>query len=195
MQKSKKLSKSKKSVIVFIYGPIAVGKLTVAKILSKKLGYKLSHNHALNDLIDEIFEYGTPASGIMKEALRPQLLEGMARAGINTVVTHTYSHDYVSPTGLADPKYMKILEGKVTKAGAIFCPVHLKAEHEELMRRVGMISRKEFKKLTNKKIMRQHLVKKDWQTSPKLKNNLIIDNTQLSPARVAEIIIRHFKLS
>ena len=47
--------KNIKSVVVFIYGPIAVGKLTVAEILSKKLGYKMIHNHQVADFIDHLF--------------------------------------------------------------------------------------------------------------------------------------------
>lgn len=38
MKKLEKSSKSKNSVVIFIYGPIAVGKLTVANVLSKSLG-------------------------------------------------------------------------------------------------------------------------------------------------------------
>jgi len=192
--KLKKSSKNKNPVVIFIYGPIAVGKLTVAKILSKKIGYKLTHNHALNDLVGELFDFGTHANNAMKERLRYDLLENAVKAKINFITTHCYSHDFVSTTGLSDPKYVQILEKKLTKFGAIFYPIHLKADNKELLRRVSLNSRKEFRKLTNKKIMREHLLNKDWQTSPKLKNNLVIDNTNISPGKVSEMIIKHFKL-
>jgi len=194
MKKSKKSLKNKNPTATFIYGSIAVGKLTIAKILAKKLGYKLIHNHALNDLIDEIFDYGTDASSIMKENLRPQLLEGAVKANINFITTQTYSHNYISPTGITDPKYVQALEKKLTKLDVIFYPVHLKADKKELLRRVNMSSRKAFKKLVSKKIMRRHLINKDWKNSPRLKNNLIIDNTKLSPKKVSDMIIKHFKL-
>ncbi|MFA5791942.1 MAG: AAA family ATPase [Candidatus Paceibacterota bacterium] len=191
--KSKKLNK--KSVVVFIYGPIAVGKLTVAKILSKKLGYKLAHNHHLNDFVREVFDRGTYADHYMKDYLRYFLLENTVKFKINLVSTHCYTHDFVSKTGLSDPKYVETLEKKLTKLGAKFCPIHLKATNQELLRRVNTVSRKKFHKLKNKKIMRQYLTSLDWQTSPKLKDNLIIDNTKLSPKKVADMIIKYFKLS
>ena len=194
MKKLKKPSKNKKPTVVFIYGPQAVGKLTVAKILSKKLGYKLAHNHHLNDFVGEVFERGSYASHAMKDQLRYILLENMTKAGVNFVATHCYSHDFISMTGLSDPKYVEILEKKLTRLGAKFCPVQLKAESGELLRRVSMASRKEFKKLTSKKIMRQLIAKHDWQSSPNLKNNLVIDNTKLSPQKVADMIIKHFKI-
>ena len=194
MKKSKKSSKSKKPVVIFIYGPIAAGKLTVAKILSKKLGYKLIHNHHLNDFIEEVFERGSYANHAMKDFLRYYLLENSVKAKMNIITTHCYSHDWISKTGLSDPKYVETLEKKLTELGAIFYPLRLKASSEELLRRVSMSSRQEFRKLTNKKIMRKLALKHDWQTSPRLKNNLVIDNTKLSPQKVSDMVIKHFKI-
>ncbi len=193
MQKLKK-SSNKKPTVVFIYGPIAVGKLTVAKILSKKLGYKLTHNHALNDFVDEVFTRSTYESSVMKERLRYDLMESAVKAKINFITTHCYAHNYVSGTGLSDPKYVETLEKKIIKLGANFYPVHLQAENKELLNRVSASSRKKFRKLVNKKIMREFVKDKDWNSSPKLKNNLVIDNTNLSPKKVADIIIKHFKI-
>lgn len=192
----KKLGKlaQKKPTVIFIYGPIAVGKLTVAKILSKKLGYKLSHNHALNDFVDELFARSTFPSSRMKERLRYELMESAVKAKINFITTHAYSQNYVSDTGLSDPKYLENLEKKMKKCGANFYPIHLKASDKELLRRVSMNSRKNFKKLRNKKIMQQWIKNSDFKTSPKLKNNFVIDNTNLSPKKVSEMIIKKFKL-
>ena len=144
--------KNKKPIIIFIYGPIAVGKLTMARILSKRLGYKLVHNHHLNDFVGEVFDRGTYHSHVIKDFLRYYLLENIVKAKINIITTHCYSHNFVSKTGLSDPKYVQTLAKKLTKLGAKFYPVHLKADPKELLRRVGMNSRKEFKKLTDKKI-------------------------------------------
>lgn len=191
-----KRSSNKKPTVIFIYGPIAVGKLTVATILSKKLGYKLAHNHALNDFVQEVFDRHSYASDYMKDKLRPYLLENAVKFKVNLVTTHCYSHNFVSKTGLSDPKYVETLEKRLTKIGARFFPVHLKADNEELLRRVNTSSRKRFKKLVSKKIMRELLVKsyKDYKTSPKLRNNFVIDNTNISPKKVSDMIIKHFKL-
>lgn len=194
MRKLKKSSKNKKPIVIFIYGPIAVGKLTVAKVLSKKLGYKLAHNHHVNDFVEEVFVRHTYEANFMKEFLRYALLENMVKAKIDIVTTHCYWHNFVSRTSLTDPQYVKTLEKKLTKLGAKFFPVHLKASNKELLRRVSMSSRKPFRKLHSKEKMREYLKKLDLQTSPKLKNNFIIDNTNLSPQKVANVIIKHFKI-
>jgi shikimate kinase len=195
MKKLKTLSKNKKPVVVFIYGPIAVGKLTVAKILSKRLKFKLTHNHSLNDFVDDIFVRGAFARDNMIEKFRFGLLENAVKEKISFITTHCYAHDYVSMTGLSDPKYVEGLENKLTKLGAKFCGVHLKASNKELIKRVGMNSRKEFRKLKDRKIMREISILRDWENSAKLKNQIVIDNTNLPPKKVVDIIIKEFKLN
>ena len=49
--------------VVFLYGPPAVGKLTIAQELQKKLGYKLLHNHLLISVFDNIFDFHDPEIG------------------------------------------------------------------------------------------------------------------------------------
>ena len=195
MKKLKKLSKNKKPIVIFIYGPIAVGKLTVAKILSKRLKLKLTHNHSLNDFVDDIFTRGTFARDNMIEKLRFSLLENAIKEKISFITTYCYAHDYISTTGFSDPKYVENIEKKLIKLGAVFYAVHLKANNKELIKRVGMNSRKEFRKLKDRKIMRKISILRDWESSAKLKNQIVIDNTNLSPKKVADIIIKEFILN
>ncbi len=42
--------------------------------------------------------------------------------------------------------------------------------------------------------MRKLILDKDWQNSPRLRNNLIVNNTNLSPQKVSDMIIKHFKI-
>jgi len=46
--------------LVFIYGLPAVGKLTVAKKLSKITGFPIFHNHLVIEMISPIFSFGSP---------------------------------------------------------------------------------------------------------------------------------------
>jgi adenylate kinase family enzyme len=41
--------------LIFIYGPPASGKLTIAEILSERTGIPLFHNHLSRDLVKDIY--------------------------------------------------------------------------------------------------------------------------------------------
>ncbi len=193
MQTSKKSSKNKPKV-VFIYGAPAVGKLTIGKELEKQTGFKLTHNHLINDLVRSVFERGTLEANLLIEKLRYQFYEDCVKMGADIIITHCYAHDYVSPTGLTDPLYVKNLKKNLNKLGAEIFFVHLYASDEALLNRVSLEDRKEYKKLVDKKIMKELLKKEDWVTSPNVKNNLKVDNTKLSAKKVAQMIKQHFNL-
>ncbi len=185
----------KKPTVVILYGPIAVGKLTTAKLLAKKIRFKLAHNHALNDAVRDVFPRGNKEYSLVVEKLRFTFLREAVRAGADLVVTHCYDHNFINEaTGVSDPEYVQKQKHMLTRAGARVCIVHLKADTEVLLERVTGESRKEWGKLTDVKIMKQCSKYRDWQTSAPIRDQLVIDNTNLSPKKVVDIIINHFNL-
>lgn len=184
-----KKNKTKKSHIIVLCGAMAVGKLTVGKVLAKKLGYKLTHNHLINDMVRSVFERGTFEACALMERFRDEFFRAIAKSGRDVVITYCYSHGYVSPTGLTDPQYLKTLEKRLEKESAQVLFVHLWADEKTLLKRVKGESRKEHSKLTNASIMKKLLKEKDFITSAPVKNNLVIDNSKLSPQKVAQVII------
>lgn len=186
--------KKQNSQVIVLYGAMAVGKLTVGKVLQKKLGYKLTHNHLINNLVLSVFDRNTIKANKMIEDLRFKFYEESAKLGKNLIITHCYAHDYVSPTGLSDPEYLNILEKKLKRAGANVVFVHLQANSDAILKRVKNISRKKHEKLTDVSVMKNYLNTKNFITSAPVKNNLVIDNTNLSPQKVAEIIMKYLKV-
>ncbi len=180
----------KKPIAIIIYGTVAVGKLTVAKALEKELGYKLTHNHLVSDLVWSIFDRGTYEANSLTERLRFELYEEAIRKGVDIIVTHAYSDTFVSATGLSDPEYVKTLEEKIEQAGGTAVFVHLQASSEALLERVQGESRKAFRKLTDASVLKEGLENNSLNVtiSGPVKNNLVIDNTDLSPESVVEII-------
>lgn len=179
----------KKGNVVILYGPMAAGKLTVAKLLSNKLGYKLSHNHLINDLAWSIHERDTVEGNRFIEELRLRFFEEVAKSGIDVVTTHAYAHDFVSMTGLSDPEYMKELEAIFEQYGTNAYFIQLKASKQKLLERIDHPSRSEFKKLTDKKVMENMLSNKDFETPAPVKGNITIDNSDLTPEEtVSEIL-------
>lgn len=183
----------KQANIIVLYGPIATGKLTIGELLSKKLGYKLSHNHLINDLVWSIYERDTIDGNRIIEELRYKFYEEAACSRIDLIITHTYASDFISMTGLSDPEYMKKLESIFEKFGANINFVHIKANKKTLLERVNGPSRTQFKKLTDKKMMGCILDEKDFETSAPIKNNFTIDNSDQTPEESVAEILSHIK--
>jgi len=196
MKKLKKLSKNKKHDfnVVIIYGTVAVGKFTVANELQKIIKYKFFHNHHTHDLARLLFKRESVHLSRLIENTRLLIFKEIADAKINVVTTHAYSPTFISSTKLTDPMYMKKIEAIIKKNGGRACFVHLVADNKEILKRVLGESRKNSRKLKDKKIMKEILKENIWKIPAPVKNNIQIDNTDLSPRKVVKIIIKHFEL-
>jgi RNase adaptor protein for sRNA GlmZ degradation len=173
---------------VLIYGPMAVGKLTVANELVKLTGYKLFHNQLTVDLVKSIFDWGTEPYNKLNHKFRVELIEEAAKSNLNGLI---FTFCYAFPQ---DTNFIKLLKRKVEKHGAKFYLVQLSAEKESLFKRVKSANRENFDKLKSKKSLKKIFAEYDlFSTVPKLKS-LKIDNTTKSPRKVAGMIKSHYKL-
>ena len=194
MKKLKNSSKNNKFNVIILYGAPAVGKFTVARELQKLLDYKFFHNHYTHDLARQLFERGNKYGNEIIEQTRFIVFKEIAKAHLNVVTTHTYSSNFISTSGLSDPVYVKKVQSIIEKEGGRALFIHLIANEKEIVKRVSGESRKEYMKLRNKKIMKDFLDNNDWKTVAPVKNNLQIDNSNLSTKKVAKIIKEYFKL-
>lgn len=53
--------------LIFLYGPMAAGKLTVARELAARTGFALFHNHLLVDAVAAVFPFGSPSFVRLRE--------------------------------------------------------------------------------------------------------------------------------
>ena len=191
LKKSSKNNKPKFKVVMF-YGPFAVGKYTVANEFQKQTGYKFFHNHNTYDLVRQLFERSTFNLSHLIEAICFAIFKEIAQSNINVVTTHAYSSGYVSKTGQTDPDYMKKVESIIEKAGGIMYFVHLTAPSKILLERVTGNSRKKFGKLKDPKKLKEVIKEKvgtsHWIDPAPVKNNIEINNSNLSPKQVVKIV-------
>ena len=72
--------------LIFMYGPPASGKLTVARELAALTGYRLFHNHLVVDALGAVFEFGSEPFVELRERIWLDILEKAARSGIDGVI-------------------------------------------------------------------------------------------------------------
>lgn len=173
--------------LVLIFGPPAVGKLSVARALAGITGYKVFHNHASVDFVGTIFEFGTPQFSRLVVRFRMEMLRAAAMSGINTIFTSAYVK------GRKSGATMRLVR-TVKEAGGDVCFVMLKCDRAELMRRVVSRSRRAHGKIVDRRKLAQFLSSYDTGALEGVGDVLEIDNTRLGPKVVAQMIARHFGL-
>jgi hypothetical protein len=79
---------------VIVFGPPAVGKMTVAYALAQRTGFRVFHNHMTVDLVLPFFEFGTPAFGRLVGEFRDQLFAEVARSALpGLIFTYVWALD------------------------------------------------------------------------------------------------------
>ncbi len=174
--------------LIFIYGPPASGKLTVAKKLARLTGYKIFHNHLTVDTIIPIFDFGTPAFAYLASLMRFKIFETACKYGLKGLI-FTYCYDHPQ-----DDKFVKKVIKVINKNGGRIRFVQLYCNKEQLFKRVGEVSRKEYNKVSTVKELKTVMKQWDLFTPIPYVNSLEIDNTRLSPLKAAQMIRDHYKL-
>ncbi|MEM7373949.1 MAG: AAA family ATPase [Bacteroidota bacterium] len=68
--------------LLVLFGPPAVGKMTVAQEIEKLSGYKVFHNHMTIDLVTHFFPHGHPSFRQLVDGFRKQILEAIAKSDL-----------------------------------------------------------------------------------------------------------------
>jgi hypothetical protein len=184
--------------LVIIFGPPAVGKMTVGLELEKLTGFRLFHNHMTADPVLRLFPLDSPAYRRLVTEFRQQIFEECAAGGEpGLVFTFVWVLDDAGDRAFVDRAI-----DTFARHGAETCFVELEATQAERVRRNATPLR-----LAEKKPQRDiagsraFLLEADRQYQLNTRGSffyperhLKIDNTELEPAVVAERIARYFTL-
>lgn len=181
-----------------IFGPQAVGKMTVGQELEKITGYKLLYNHMTIEMTRKIFDYDREAFHRINEKIRTDIFEEFVKSnekGIIFTGCLDFGEQYEKEKALFD---------KWTEGFDNVYVVELEATLEERLRRNKTENRlkcKESKRdleWSEKDLLRsleKHKLNSDPGQGEKIfKNYLRIDNTNISAEEVAMMIKEKFKL-
>ncbi len=172
---------------VLLYGPPAVGKLTVAKELAQQTSFKVFHNHFSVDLAEEIFTRNSPSFGPTVKALNQVVFEKTAEAGINLIFTFVYAH----PQDISEVQWML---GIFKKYGASILLVQLICKQEMLKMRLGEASRQVYGKIKDVETLEGLLETYDLFTPYPARPSLQLDTTATPPHETAAAIAAHLGL-
>ena len=80
--------------LVFIYGPPAVGKLTVARELGRLTGLAVFDNHLSIDCVRPVFDFGSPQLNPLVARIRHLVIGEAAQHGVSLIFTFVYAHPH-----------------------------------------------------------------------------------------------------
>jgi hypothetical protein len=183
---------------VLIFGPQAVGKMTVGQELAKVTDLKLFHNHMTIDLVNPFFDYGTKEGKRLVGLFRQEIFEAVAKSDLNGLIfTYVWAFDLTSDWDYVH-KVCQIFE---SQGGTVYF-VELEAELDERLERNKSPNRLEHKP-TKRNIewsendLKKSMVNHRLNSLPgeiKREEYLKINNSNLSAAEVAKMIKEMFFL-
>ena len=186
-----------KKDLIIIFGPPAVGKMTVGRALEKITGYRLFHNHMSIDLALNFFDYEDEAYADVVEGIREVVFKQFLNSPDKGLI-FTFVWDLEDDYGF---NYIAYLE----KLGYRVHLVELKASFSVLMRR-NRTEKRLAEKPSKANIVDSERNLIEWTASKRLNTNwndamhrrfqhyLYVNNTNLSPERAACAIADKFSL-
>lgn len=185
------------SNLVVIAGPQAVGKMNVTENLKEKIGYSLMVNHDSIEVSNKIFGRKNDAQKELKALIRKDVFDLAVKHDINLIFTVVVAYDLQE-----EIDYLNELKEKFENTGGKFYYVELKAdletrlEHNLTPHRLEQKPSKRDTEWTVKdiyKTMEKYRLNSN-EGEIKFENYLRINNTNLSPDEVSNMIIEKFKL-
>ena len=183
--------------LIVVCGPQAVGKMTVAESLRDKLKYNLMMNHDSIEISDRIFGFNTPAQREFNSIFREKAFELAVKHNVDLLFTYVAAFEKEE-----EINYLKTLEHQFTASGGNFYFVELSADLDTRLKRnltPHHMERKASKKDTKwseenllKDSQRHRLNTEEGEIL--FENHLKIDNTNLSPDEVSDIVIGKYNL-
>ena len=168
-------------MIVLLFGRPGAGKFTVGRALAEETGFRLLHNHAIIDLVESIFPFGSVEFVRLREELWLHVVDAAVAAGESVILTFapeaTVTDDFIS--ALASRGELRLIE--------------LRCAPEELERRLGDESRKKFGKVQSAAFYRELEAKGMFDRPVMPPAELVVDTGSLDARAAARLIATHLR--
>ncbi len=165
--------------LVFLYGPPAAGKLTIARELAALIGWRLFHNHLTVNLVLALYDFGTPGFVGLREQIWLTVFR-RAHADRLPGLIFTFNPENSVPQRFIDDLFVEVAAG-----GGEVIPIELTASEAEIERRLGSETRHAEGKLVDVALYRE-LRSAGVFSSPVIPGTqLRLDTTSLTPVEAA----------
>ena len=174
--------------LIILYGPPAVGKLTIAEKLAAKTGYKIFQNNTTVRAIEPIFDFGTPKFFRTLAHIRLALFEEAAQSDLHGLIfTFCFDPD-------VDEEFISEAIATVERGRGTVHLVQLTAPTPTLLERVENESRRTHGKIMEKESLQAIVNRYDFFTPYPFGESLTIDTSEMTAEEAVSKIIAKFGL-
>jgi tRNA uridine 5-carbamoylmethylation protein Kti12 len=176
--------------LILLFGPPAVGKLTIATEIARLIGFKVFHSHLTVNLAEAIFPRGTSSRSKLLWEIRYTVFAEAAQAHLDgSILTMVY--------GRNREQFIARCVEIVKSYGGEVCLVHVHCHAETLRQRVVREDRKQHGKIASVELLNKFLSDLESQLpfEAATRWDSLSPNTDiLSPVEAAKQVITHYRL-
>jgi hypothetical protein len=180
---------------VFIFGPPAVGKMTVGQALARRTGFALLHSHVVGDIVSPHFPSTTPQYASLTKSITQLLVEELARGYPGLIFTRAHCFD-----DALDAEMMQLLLDEIGSARRCFvslsAPLEIRLFRNQTENRLLNKPSKRDLAASDARVRRNDTrmftAPGDMLPWPGL--HMRLDNSELEPDRAAARICEYFDL-
>ncbi|SDK04549.1 AAA family ATPase [Sediminibacillus albus] len=182
---------------VLLFGPQAVGKMTVGQELEKITELKLFHNHMTIELVHHFFDFETQQFQRLVDLFRHELFSEAAKSGLGMIFTYVWAFDQQDDWDFIET----VCQTFESQGGEVYF-VELTADLEERIMRNKTPNRLEHKPTKRNIEKSEHNLRKTLEKHRlnsfageiTRKNYIKINNTNLDSTETARLIKEKLQL-
>jgi hypothetical protein len=170
--------------LIFLFGPAASGKLTIARRIAALSGLPVFHNHLIVDALMGVFPFGSEPFVRLRERFWLDVFGAAADEKRSLLFTF-------APEPTVSPDFPQRARALIEDAGGEIVFVRLTVPTAEQERRLVDPSRREFAKLRSVELLRELRAKADFDAieAAMPEPRLVLDTAALSPPEAARRVV------